>query len=217
VAYDERLADRVREILAGDPALGERKMFGGLAFMLAGKHVLRHRRRQAHAPTRSRAGRTGARTNPRAPMNFTGRPMTGMVYVAPEGLRGKALRSWVEQAAGFARTLPPKRAPRSGEGAIGGPHHEPLARNKLLDCIGVCEPASEERGDERHLRADGERSWRLPVDARDVLVPGSRVVRVGRVGGDLAPRPVDLDLRLDVDCHRATRTRGPVCRSLRTP
>ena len=42
------------------------------------------------------------------PMDFTGRPMTGMVYVAPEGLRGKALRPWVEQAAGFARTLPPK-------------------------------------------------------------------------------------------------------------
>ena len=35
--------------------------------------------------------------------------MTGMVYVAPEGLRGEALRPWVEQAAGFAQTLPPKR------------------------------------------------------------------------------------------------------------
>jgi hypothetical protein len=46
------------------------------------------------------------------PMDFTGRPMTSMVYVAPEGLRGKALRTWVEQAAGFVRTLPPKRSAR---------------------------------------------------------------------------------------------------------
>ena len=36
MAYDERLADRVRDLLAGEPALSERKMFGGLAFMLAG-------------------------------------------------------------------------------------------------------------------------------------------------------------------------------------
>jgi hypothetical protein len=35
--------------------------------------------------------------------------MTGMVFVATEGLRGKALRTWVEQATSFARTLPPKR------------------------------------------------------------------------------------------------------------
>ncbi len=42
------------------------------------------------------------------PMDFTGRPMSGMAYVAPEGLRGRALRPWVEQAVGFARTLPPK-------------------------------------------------------------------------------------------------------------
>jgi hypothetical protein len=45
-------------------------------------------------------------------MDFTGMPMAGMVYVAPEGLAGGALRGWVDKAAGFARTLPPK-APRS--------------------------------------------------------------------------------------------------------
>ena len=51
------------------------------------------------------------------PMDLTGRPMTGTVYVAPEGLRGNALRTWVEQAAGFARTLPPKRP--SAEAHVG--------------------------------------------------------------------------------------------------
>ena len=42
------------------------------------------------------------------PMDFTGRSMTGMVYVAPDGVRGRALRTWVEKAAAFAYTLPPK-------------------------------------------------------------------------------------------------------------
>ena len=44
------------------------------------------------------------------PMDFTGRPMRGMVYVAPEGLRGRALRSWVEKAAAHARSLPERGA-----------------------------------------------------------------------------------------------------------
>ena len=43
------------------------------------------------------------------PMDFTGRPMTGMVYVTAEGLRGTELRGWVGQAIAFVRTLPPKR------------------------------------------------------------------------------------------------------------
>jgi hypothetical protein len=45
-------------------------------------------------------------------MDFTGRPMTGMVYVEPAGVRGAALRSWVCQAVAFARTLPPKESRR---------------------------------------------------------------------------------------------------------
>ena len=43
------------------------------------------------------------------PMDFTGRPMSSMVFVAPESLQGVSLRAWVEQAATFARSLPPKR------------------------------------------------------------------------------------------------------------
>jgi TfoX/Sxy family transcriptional regulator of competence genes len=112
VAYDERLADRVREILAGDPALGERKLFGGLAFMLAGNMCCgivgdRLMLRLGADLTEKALKRRHVQ-----PMDFTGRPMTGMVYVAPEGLRGKALRPWVEQAAGVARSLPPKRGSR---------------------------------------------------------------------------------------------------------
>lgn len=109
MAYDEDLAERVRRELGGDATLGERKMFGGLAFML-GDHMC--------------CGIVGDRlmlrlgaelaeqalTRPHVhPMDFTGRPMTGMVYVSPEGLSGPALGGWVEQAASYARSLPPKK------------------------------------------------------------------------------------------------------------
>ena len=111
MAYDERLADRVRGLLADDPGLNERKMFGGLAFMLDGNMCGgivgdRLMLRLGADLAEQALGQPNVQ-----PMDFTGRPMSGMVYIAPEGLRGKALRPWVEQAAGFARTLPPK-APR---------------------------------------------------------------------------------------------------------
>lgn len=109
MAYDENLADRVRRVLLGEAVLSERKMFGGLAFMLGGhmccgvvgdKLMLRLGPEGAEAALASRHVR---------PMDFTGRPMAGMVFVEPDGLRGSALRRWLEQAAAFVRTLPPKR------------------------------------------------------------------------------------------------------------
>jgi TfoX/Sxy family transcriptional regulator of competence genes len=100
----------VRDILAGDPALSERKMFGGLAFMLDGSMCCgivddRLMLRLGADLAEQALERTHVH-----PMEFTGRSMTGMVYVAPEGAGGKALRRWLEQAAGFVRTLPPTRA-----------------------------------------------------------------------------------------------------------
>ena len=109
MAYDEKLAERVREILAADPALSERKMFGGLAFMLDGNMccgIVADRLMLRLGPDLAQSALERPHVQP---MDFTGRPMTGMVYVADEGIRGNALRPWVEQAAGFVRTLPPKR------------------------------------------------------------------------------------------------------------
>ncbi len=116
MAYDERLADRVRDILAGHPGLGERKMFGGLAFMLDGNMccgIVGDRLMLRLGA--DLAEQALERTHVHA-MDFTGRPMSGMVYVAPEGVRGRALRTWVEKAAGFARTLPPKHPRASATG-----------------------------------------------------------------------------------------------------
>ena len=108
MAYDEDLADRVRGVLAPEPGLTERKMFGGLAFMLDGHMCCGI----VGGDLMLRLGVDGAdaalaRPHVR-PMDFTGKPMSGMVYVAPEGVRGKALRGWVGRARAFVRTLPPK-------------------------------------------------------------------------------------------------------------
>ena len=108
MAFDERLAGRVRDILAPQPGLGERKMFGGLCFTLNGNMVcgivgdtlmLRLNENLADEALRKPHVR---------PMDFTGRPMRNMVYVDTPGLRGRALRTWVEKAADHVRTLPPK-------------------------------------------------------------------------------------------------------------
>jgi len=108
MAYDEKLADRVRDVLTTEDGVTERKMFGGLAFMVRGHMacgiVGEDLMLRLGADGAERAlGRPHVR-----PMDFTGRPMTGMVFVGPEGLRGAALRPWVGKALGFVETLPPK-------------------------------------------------------------------------------------------------------------
>jgi TfoX/Sxy family transcriptional regulator of competence genes len=108
VAYDEELADRVRVVLVDEPGLTERKMFGGLAFLVNGNMACGIVKDELML----RLGAEGAEAVLAEPhvrqMDFTGRPMTGMVYVEREGLGDAAVRRWVEQAAGFARSLPPK-------------------------------------------------------------------------------------------------------------
>lgn len=108
MAYDEDLAERIRELLGGDADVTERKMFGGLAFMLDGYMCCG----VVGSDLMLRLGidgADGALARPHVrPMDFTGKPLAGTVYVAPAGLRGVALRRWVERASAFVRTLPPK-------------------------------------------------------------------------------------------------------------
>lgn len=108
MAYDEKVAERVRDVLQTEDGVSERAMFGGLAFMIDGHMACG----VVKSELMLRLGPDGAdraldRPHVR-PMDFTGRPMSGMVFVAPEGLRGAGLRRWVSQAVGFARSLPPK-------------------------------------------------------------------------------------------------------------
>ena len=109
MAYDESLADRVRDLMLGEPASSERKMFGGLAFMIDGHMCCGIVGNELMLRLGADgAGRALEQPHVR-PMDFTGRPMTAMVYVAPEGLGGGALDHWLDQAIAFVRALPPKR------------------------------------------------------------------------------------------------------------
>ena len=111
MAFDETLAARTREYLASRPGYSEKKMFGGLCFLLngnmccgiTGDDLMLRVGPELYDET---LARKGAR-----PMDFTGRALRGMVYVGPEHLRtDRALVSWLDTALGFVETLPPKQA-----------------------------------------------------------------------------------------------------------
>jgi TfoX/Sxy family transcriptional regulator of competence genes len=111
MAYEEDLAERIRELVAGERALTETKMFGGLAFLVGGNMAV----------AASGQGGLMVRVDPAEsdtlvastkaePMVMRGRPMQGWLRVGTEHLRTKAqLATWVERGTGYARSLPPKR------------------------------------------------------------------------------------------------------------
>jgi TfoX/Sxy family transcriptional regulator of competence genes len=112
MAYDEKLAARIRRALPPTPAITERKMFGGLAFLLDGKMFIgvTHDLMVRVGPTAYEAAL--ARPHVR-PMDFTGRPLTGYVYVGPPGTRtDRAVAAWVADAIAFVRDLPAKKKPK---------------------------------------------------------------------------------------------------------
>jgi hypothetical protein len=114
MAYDPALADRIRRVLASRAGVTEKPMFGGLTFLLNGKMfcgIVKGDLMVRVGPERYEESL--ARRHVR-PMDFTGRPMTGYVYVGPGGSRTiNMVRSWVDEGAAFVATLGPLRAPRS--------------------------------------------------------------------------------------------------------
>jgi TfoX/Sxy family transcriptional regulator of competence genes len=111
MAFDEDLADRVRELVGGTRGLSERRMFGGLAFLVNG-HM---------AVSVSRQGGLMVRFDPNdgdallrrahvRPFEMRGRELAGWLRVDDEGLRTKRqLEGWVTRGLAYARSLPPKR------------------------------------------------------------------------------------------------------------
>lgn len=109
MAYDKELAERVAEILAERGDLSERNMFGGIAFMVGGRMCCG----VINDDLVLRLGADGAEKALEEsyvrPMDFTGRPMKGYVYVAKQGVPTEAkLRSRLQAALDFVATLPPK-------------------------------------------------------------------------------------------------------------
>jgi TfoX/Sxy family transcriptional regulator of competence genes len=106
MAFDPELADRVRGVLAGVDDVTEKKMFGGLTFMLGGKMccgIVGDRLMVRVGPD----AYDDALAEPFvATMDFTGRPLKGMVYVDGEGLRqDDSLAEWVGRGVEFASSL----------------------------------------------------------------------------------------------------------------
>ncbi len=110
MAYDEKLAERVRKVLATRKGVTEKKMFGGLAFLLGGRMccgVLNDDLVVRTGPERHAAAFARPHTRP---MDFTGRPLTGFIYVGPRGVKADvALAKWVQEATEYASTLPQGR------------------------------------------------------------------------------------------------------------
>jgi TfoX/Sxy family transcriptional regulator of competence genes len=111
MAYDEALAARVREHVAGEPVM-ERKMFGGLAFLLNGHLSVSASGRGGLLVRVDPADSDALLTEPGVGlMEMRGRaPMPGWLHVAPEAVEDDAeLERWVERGLDYARSLPPKR------------------------------------------------------------------------------------------------------------
>jgi hypothetical protein len=111
MAFDEGLAERLRALFGNLPGTSERRMFGGVCFMVSGKMccgIVGHDLMVRVGPE----GHDDALRRPHTrPMDFTGRPMRGFVYVAPAGLRTvRDLSAWVDPAVRFASTVPAGKA-----------------------------------------------------------------------------------------------------------
>ncbi|HEY1317161.1 MAG TPA: TfoX/Sxy family protein [Gaiella sp.] len=111
MAYDEALAARIRELVGGGADVAERKMFGGLAFLVGG-HMAVAASGQGGILVRvdpdaseDLVAKTGA-----SPMEMRGRRMAGWLRVDASDVDTEPeLAVWVERGVGYARTLPPKR------------------------------------------------------------------------------------------------------------
>lgn len=108
MAYDEDLADRIRDLLAAEPDVSEKRMFGGLSFLIAGRMAI----------AVSGKGGLMARVEPEDtdallakphvhPFEMRGRPLDGWLRVDVEGVRTKRqLDPWVRRGVAYARSLP---------------------------------------------------------------------------------------------------------------
>ena len=108
--YDEDLAGRLRELLAGEAGITEKKMFGGLAFLLNGHMSVSASGRGGLLARIDPADTEAALERPHAArMEMGGRSMDGWITVAPEGLGTKReLAAWVKAGVSYVKTLPPK-------------------------------------------------------------------------------------------------------------
>jgi len=110
MAYDEQLADRIRQMVSDQPGLIEKAMFGGLAFLVGGNMAVAASG-QGGLLVRVDPGESDelVASTPAYPMEMRGRQMAGWLRVDVGDVAGDGeLQTWVERGTAYARSLPPK-------------------------------------------------------------------------------------------------------------
>lgn len=109
MSYDEGIAERVREVMADVSRVSEKKMFGGIAFMVDGNMcvgVVNDQLMLRVGPDQYNELLTKEFVKE---MDFTGKPMRGLIYLQAEGFcEDDELKQWIDKALNFVLTLPPK-------------------------------------------------------------------------------------------------------------
>jgi|SRR5215211_2220407 len=109
MAYDEHLADRVRDALGDRKGLSERKMFGGIGFMIDGNMAVGVIEDDLIVRLGPEDAEKALEEHDVRPFDFTGRPMRGWIFVGSGATTSEeGLASWVDAGADHAATLPPK-------------------------------------------------------------------------------------------------------------
>jgi TfoX/Sxy family transcriptional regulator of competence genes len=109
MAYDEGLAERLREAVEDDPRIAEKKMFGGLCFLASGNMCFGVVGEELMVRVGPDAYEECLAESHARKMDFTGRAMKGMVYVGTQGFESdEDLEAWVKRGIAFAGSLPAK-------------------------------------------------------------------------------------------------------------
>ena len=110
MAYDEDLATRIRTAIGKRPSISEKKMFGGIAFLHRGYMFCGIAKGKLMARVGPENYEKALRQRHVRPMDFTGKPLKGYVYVEAAGCNTPAAAAkWVEKCLAFVKTLPAKR------------------------------------------------------------------------------------------------------------
>jgi TfoX/Sxy family transcriptional regulator of competence genes len=110
MAFDEGLADRARAALGDVRGVTEIRMFGGLCFTVRGNMAVGVTGGELMVRLAPEDGEAALAQSGVRPMDFTGKPMKGFIYVAAQGVKtDRMLKKWVSQGVAFASSLPPKK------------------------------------------------------------------------------------------------------------
>lgn len=109
MAYDEKLADRIRAKLKGTRGLTEKKMFGGVGFMVNGNLACGVNKQDMIVRLSDTDSEAALKRAHVRVFDMTGRPMKGWIVVQAQGVAtDRTLQGWIDKSLAFAKTLPPK-------------------------------------------------------------------------------------------------------------